>query len=138
MSDLTGSLRRAIAARLRADPGVQATFTDGAPRIVGVPETNQKPPYITMGPALVDPVLAEGFDLSEIDYPVHVWSLTSPAGPAEAEEIAGAIRQALVAPLELDTGRALVAIPGRTTYLIDPSDGRTIHAVVSTRFTTNR
>ena len=136
MSDLTGPLKRAIATTLRADGAVIAAFGANSIRIVDIPTPNEVPPYLTLGPGQVLPIFAEGFDLSEAEYPVHVWSLTSPPSSDEAEAIAPAVRAALAGVTVSAGGRVYAVLPVRTDYLIDPSDGRTVHAVITSRFTT--
>ena len=136
MSDISGPLKTAIATALRGDAGVLAAFGMSPVLIFDIPPVDASPPYITLGPVDLSPIQAEGFDLSEIDYPVHVWSLTSPPSLDEAAAISAAI-QAVLPDVTVTTGGVVCAIePRRVTYLIDPSDGRTVHAVLTFRFTT--
>ena len=137
MSDITAALKRAIATALRADADIIAAFGANGVRIVDIPEANELPPFLACGPpSAVLPVFAEGFDLSEIDYPVHIWSLTAPPSTSEAEVFAVAVRAVLLTVEVSVGGRTYAVVPVRTEYLIDPSDGRTVHAVVTSRFTT--
>lgn len=137
MSDIARALKRTIAPVLRADAGVIAAFGANPVRIVDLPEVNEPPPFLVLGPpSSILPIPAEGFDLSEIDYPVHFWSLTSPPSRDEAEAMAPAVRAALLSVVVSIGGKTYAVAPVRTEYLVDPSDGRTVHAIVTVRFTT--
>ena len=136
MSDISAALQAAVAQALRADAGVITAFGMNPVRILDIPEVNAVPPYLTLGPAEVSPLAAEGFDLSETAYPVHVWSLTSPPSFGEAQALSAAVRAVLPAVRVAAGGRVYAAAHERTAYLVDPADGRTVHAVVTVRFTT--
>lgn len=136
MSDLNGPLLAATALALRADAGVAAAFGAAPMAIYDMAPPNAAPPYLVVGPGVVAPIQAEGFDLSTMDYPVHVWSRPDPPAMDEAYALANAVRQAMLG-VSISTGaRVYAALPVRTTPLIDPSDERTVHVVVMTRFTT--
>ena len=136
MSDISAALQSAIATALRASPDVMAAFGVWPIQIFDIPPINAKPPYLTIGPAAVSELPADGFDLSEMDFPVHVWSLTSPPGHAEAQGFAAAVRSVLPG-VEVTAGGLVYAVTlQRTTYLTDPSDGRTAHAIIACSFTT--
>ena len=136
MSDITGALRDAASSALRADQGVAAAFGTATVKIYTVPPPNAVEPYLVTGLGSVQPILAEGFDLSEVDFPVHVWSRPEPPSFDEAEAIAPAVRACMLGVEVSVGGRVYAAVPVRTEYLIDPSDNRTVHAVIITRFTT--
>ena len=136
MSDLNAPLRSAAAAALRMDIGVIAAFGANPMQIFGIAPDNATEPYLVLGPAPVAPLQAEGFDLSEMDYPVHVWSRPDPPSFDEADAISSAVRAVMIAVRVSAGGRVYDALPVRTVTLVDPSDNRTVHAIVTTRFTT--
>ena len=136
MSDITGALQPASATALRADAGVIAAFGANPVKIYDIAPDNAVEPYLVLGPAQVSPIQAEGFDLSETDYPVHVWSRTNPPGFAESQAIAAAVRVCMLGVRVSTGGRVYDALPLRTVQLLDPGDNRTVHVIVTTRFTT--
>ena len=136
MSDISGPLQTAAAAALRADAGVISAFGPNPVQIFDIVPDNAVEPYLALGLAQVLPIQAEGFDLSETDYPVHVWSRPSPPGLAEAQAIAAAVRSCMLGARVAAGGLVYDALPVRTVALVDPSDNRTVHVIVTTRFTT--
>lgn len=142
MSDPTGEIRTAVLAALKANAGVASAFGANKKRIynwspVSAARQVIAPPYIIVQTANVAPYLAECLDGAETEITVDIWSLTDPPGTAEAEVFAPVVQAALLAIDALPNHKITAAEPVRITYLIDPSDNSTAHAVVVVRFSTD-
>lgn len=104
-----------------------------------LPPVNSIAPYIFLGGFFVDDDSAECLSATQVNLSIDVWSLTSPPGFTEAETIAKAVKAALQR-MEEDVGNSpefsisgfrVVAVQAQgTDYLTDPSDGKTVHAVI--------
>lgn len=147
MSDPSGPLRLALEPWLRADAGVIAAFAGKPVKVFNkLPPIDAKAPYLFIAGFFVLPELADCMDNAEVDVQVDVWSLTNPPGFAEAERLAPAVVSAMQdtedtgqSPAFSVTGwRVVSALPVSTTYLTDPSDGKTVHAVTLTRLSLDR
>ena len=136
MSDIRGPLQAAAAVALRGDAGVMLAFGANPIQIFDLVPVDAVEPYLSLGPASVLPLQAEGFALSEIDFPVHVWSRPDPPGRGEAQAIAAAVAAVMPTVQVAWGGRVYYALPVRTEEAGDPSDPRVVHATVTTRFTT--
>lgn len=139
MSDPAGVLREALYDYLIADAEVIASFGAADVKIYKtLPPVNAHSPYIFIAGLFVRDDIAECIDAAEVDLQIDVWSLTDPPGFTEAEAVAKAVKASL-AGLE-DTGdspgltlaghRIVWVQPTSTNYLTDPSDGKTVHAVI--------
>ena len=137
MSDLNAELTQAVATALRADPATLVAFGRNPILVFDIVPANTSEPYIQLPGGAVEPIEAEGFDLSTIVYPVHVWS--RPAAPSfdEARAIAKAARAVLLG-IQAASGGVVYAVGKVETQapLVDPSDNRTVHLVVTAEFTT--
>lgn len=140
MSDPAGVLRPALADWLRADTGIIAAFGANAVRVYEqLPPTNAHKPYIFLAGFDIEDDTAECLDAVQVVLQLDVWSLTTPPGFAEAEAIAAAVKAALLL-MDADAGHSpeftiagfrVVAVQANATrYLTDPSDGKTVHAVI--------
>lgn len=136
MIDVGGLLAEAIATTLRTDAGVAAAFSPAPVQIFEIVPENSVEPYLELPPGDELPILAEGFDLSEIEVAVHVWSRTDPPGFAEARAIATAIETALPGVQLAAGGRLYAVTPAGRTPLRDINDPRVVHLIVKARFTT--
>lgn len=142
MSDPASQLRPALATWLRNDTEVRAAFGASTVQVFAkLPPVNAQSPYIFIAGLFVLDDLAECIDAAEVDVQIDVWSLTVPPGFAEAETIAAAVKASL-ARLEdngnspaftLASFRVVSSQAISTTYLTDPSDGKTVHAVIAAR-----
>jgi hypothetical protein len=142
LPDLAGDLREALEPYLRADTGVIAAFAGKAIKIFKtLPPVNATPPYGFIAGLLVREDRAECVTAFEVDLQLDVWSLTSPPGFAEAQAIGAAFVEAVRAmedvgdsPPAFDlAGWRIVGVGDITaTYLTDPSDGKTVHGIVTT------
>jgi hypothetical protein len=139
LSDPAGELREALEPWLRGDSGIIAAFQSRPVKIfTTLPPVNEAPPYIFIAGIDVVDALADCFDGAEIDLQVDVWSRTSPPGFTEAERISPAVKAAISAledgaespAFALANFRVVSSQPISTTYLTDPSDGETVHAVI--------
>jgi hypothetical protein len=87
--------------------------------------------------AFVSDDTADCYDAALVDLQTDVWSRSK----LEARRIAKAVKAAIVrcedtgdSPAFAIAGQRVVAVePVSTTYLPDPSDGKTIHAVIAHR-----
>lgn len=134
-----GELRAALEPWLRNYAAVVAAFDAKPVRVFGqLPAVNVPSPYLVIAGLSVrlDPV--ECLDSCEADLQLDAWSLTDPPGFAEAEALADAAVEALQAIL--GDGSPGFVIPGfrvvavyniETQFLTDPSDGKTVHGVIS-------
>ncbi len=138
MSDPAAVLRPALKDWYRTDAGVIAAFGVKAVKVFSqLPPINEKPPYVLIPGLLIEDDSADCLDAVQVPLDIDVWSLTSPPGFAEAELIAAAVRASTArladtnSPAFTIAGFRVVAVQaGRTQYLTDPSDGKTVHAVV--------
>lgn len=139
MSNPAAVLRPALEAWLRSDAGVIASFGSKPVKVYKtLPPVNAVAPYIFLAGFSVLDDISECLDATEVDLQVDVWSLTNPPGFAEAETIAEAVKAALLtiedgasSPAFTISGfRVVSAQPISTDYLTDPSDGKTVHAVI--------
>lgn len=140
MSDPASVLRPALRDWLATDTAVIGAFGSKTVKVFErLPPVNAGSPYIFLAGFLVDDDAAECLDAVQVELQVDVWSLTTPPGFAEAEAIAKAVAASLLR-LEADVGNSpqfsiaghrVVAVQlGSTQYLTDPSDGKTVHAVI--------
>lgn len=136
MSDISAALQLAIATSLRGDAAVMAAFATAPVKIYDVVPDNAPEPYLQIDLSEVLPIAAEGFNLSESEASVHIWSRPAQPGLGEAQAMAPAVAAVLAQVSVPAGGRVYAALPVRTSYLRDPSDPRLIHAVVTFRFTT--
>jgi hypothetical protein len=141
MSDPASVLRPALATWLRTDTEVRAAFGSNTVQVFAkLPPVDARAPYIFLAGLDVEADDAECLDASQVILQIDVWSLTSPPGFTEAETIAKAVQSAL-RRMEEDVGNSpefsisgfrVVAVQyDRTSYLTDPSDGKTVHAIVA-------
>jgi hypothetical protein len=141
MSDPASQLRTAIEAWLRDDTDVIAAFGAKPVKVFKtLPPVNATAPYIFLAGFFVQDEQADCYDAAIVDVQVDVWSLTSPPGFAEAEAIAEAVKASLNrtddgdSPAFILADHRVVAVePVSTQYLTDPSDGKTVHAVIAAR-----
>lgn len=147
MSDPAGELREALEPWIRADTEVRAAFEGKTVKVYKtLPPVNAVPPYVFLAGFFALDDLAECMDNSEVDLQIDVWSLTDPPGFEEAERIAPAVRGSVLRieddgdspAFTLDNFRVVSVQPISTTYLTDPSDGKTVHAVISVRLTVDQ
>lgn len=142
MSDPSGPLQTALIAFLKADAGVQAAMTQPVPKVYDVPPSNAAKPYLTIGDHDLLPDTAEGLEATETDANIHVWSLTTPPGQAEAKAVAAAVQAALCPgdggadppAMAVEGFRLTDAILVRARHMLDPADGKTAHSIVTIRF----
>lgn len=136
MSDPTDVLGPALKAWLETDTEVIAAFAGKPVKVFNeIPPANEPMPYVLLAGLDVSDDLADCLDAAEVNASIDVWSRTL----APARAIAKAVK-ASIARTE-DTGdspafspsgqRVVVAQPLGTIYLTDPSDGRTVHAVIT-------
>lgn len=147
MSDPCGELREALEPWLRGWAGIVAAFGSKRVKVYKtLPPPDATAPYLFIAGLTVLDDSAECMDNAEVEVQLDVWSLTDPPGFTEAEALAAAARDALVATE--DTGdspaftltnfRVVSAQHASTTYLTDPSDGKTVHAVILARLYVDR
>lgn len=142
-ADPCALLRPALKAWIKADTAVIAAFAGKTVKVfAGFPPANTAKPYVVIASLFAAPLIGDCFAGSEVDYQLDVWSLTDPPGSAEAEAIAPAVAVAAVAMADPDSpafgiaGWAVKAVqPISTSYLTDPSDGKTAHALIRGRIT---
>lgn len=140
MSDPASILRPALAAWLRNDTEVIAAFGVNPLKILSkTSPVNVGYPYVWIAGFDVEDDTAECLDATQVILQIDVWSLTSPPGFAEAEAIAKAVKASLTRmenavgnspELTLSGFRVVAVQHDRTNYLTDPSDGKTVHAVI--------
>lgn len=142
MSDPTDVLNPALKAWIETDAEVIAAFGGKPVKVFDLlPPPNEATPYVFLASAFVLDDEAECYDAAEVDFQVDVWSLTSPPGFAAARRIAKAVKAAIRrtedtgdSPAFTISGHRVVATEVvSTNYLTDPSDGKTVHAVIATR-----
>lgn len=141
MSDPASVLRTALATWLRTDTGIITAFGANMVKVFAkLPPINAGYPYIYIAGFEVDDDSVECLQATQVILQIDVWSLTTPPAYTEAETIAAAIKSALLR-MEADVGNSpaftisgfrVVAVQfDRTSYLTDPSDGKTVHAVIN-------
>lgn len=141
MSDPASVLRPALASWIRTDTEVIAAFGSNTVKVFSrTPPVNAGYPYIWIAGLDIEGDDAECLEASQVILQIDVWSLTSPPGFTEAETIAKAV-QSTLRRMEEDVGNSpefsisgfrVVAVQfDRTSYLTDPSDGKTVHAVIA-------
>lgn len=140
MSDPASILRPALADWLRDDTEIVSAFNGNAVKVFArIPPVNAGYPYIWLAGLDIEDDTAECLDATQAILQIDVWSLTSPPSFTEAETIAAAVKASLTR-MEEDVGNSpefsisgfrVVAVQhDRTQYLTDPSDGKTVHAMV--------
>lgn len=141
MSEPSAELRPALRTWLKADTEVAAAFGVKTVKVFAqLPAPNEGYPYVVLAGFLNEDEAADCYDAVIVNLQVDVWSLTSPPGFAEAETIAKAVKASL-RRIELGSSPAFTLASHRvvavelngTQYLTDPSDGRTVHAVINAR-----
>ena len=131
------AVQAAIKAALRRDVAVIAAFAQAPVKVYDLVPANAVAPYLVVSLPTVSPIEAEGFDLAELEFTVHVWSRPDPPSVAEALALATAV-EAVLDAVQVPAGVTLyAALPVRTVPLIDPSDARTVHVIVTFRFTSS-
>lgn len=139
MSDPIDVLSPALKTWIETDTEVIAAFGGKPVKVFDLlPPTNEATPYVFLASAFVLDGEADCYDAAEVDLQVDVWSLTSPPGFTVARRIAKAVKAAI--KRTEDTGdspaftisghRVVAAAVVSTNYLTDPSDGKTVHAVI--------
>lgn len=135
MSDPTLVLGPGLKAWIETDTEVIAAFGGRPVKVFdATPEANEAMPYVYIARLDPDDVTADCYDAAEIDAQVDVWSRTRPVARAIAE----AVKASLVrcedtgdSPAFTLAGHRVVGVlPISTQYLTDPSDGKTVHAVI--------
>lgn len=129
MSDPSYALQAAVIPRLKGNSGVSALV---AARIYDEVPTAASFPYITVRGGQVTGDDNECADVSEVFFQIHAWAIPPGAG-SSVKKIAGAIRDAMKAPLTLAGFDVQVQEYQQTQWLDDP-DGLTRHAMVEFRF----
>ncbi len=147
MSDPAGEIRAALEPWLRGWTSIRQAFGSKTVKVYKtLPPPDATAPYLFIAGMTTLDDSAECLDSAEVEVQVDVWSLTSPPGFTEAEAIAAAARDAIVATevtgdspaFTLTNFRVVAAQHVSTTYLTDPSDGKTVHAVILTRLYVDR
>lgn len=140
MADPSAVLRAALRSYLKNESGIGSAFGSSTVKVFAkLPPANEPMPYLFIQPFFVADDLAECMDNAEVDVSIDVWSLTDPPGLTQAETIAAAVKAALHSldgdspRMPLAGWRCVAALTVNTQYLTDPSDGKTVHAVILTR-----
>jgi hypothetical protein len=140
MADPSPVLRPALRSYLKNETGIATAFGSATVKVFDkLPPPNTGMPYLFMAGFFVLDELADCIDAAEVDVQIDVWSLTDPPGFIQAETIAKAVKAALYAldgdspRMPLAGWRAVSVETVSTQYLTDPSDGKTVHAVILTR-----
>jgi hypothetical protein len=141
LTDLAGDLREGLEPYLRGDTGVIAAFAGKAIKIFRtLPPVNAVSPYGFIAGLLVREDRAECLTAFEVDVQLDVWSLTSPPGFSEAQAVGSAFVAALRAMEDIGESPPAFSLAGwrivtvgeiSANYLTDPSDGKTVHGVVT-------
>jgi hypothetical protein len=141
VSEPSAELRPALRTWLKADTEVAAAFGAKTVKVFAqLPAPNEGYPYVVIAGFFNEDEAADCYDAVIVNLQVDVWSLTSPPGFSEAETIAKAVKASL-RRIELGSSPAFTLASHRvvavelngTQYLTDPSDGRTVHAVINAR-----
>jgi hypothetical protein len=141
VSEPSAELRPALRTWLKADTEVVAAFGAKTVKVFAqLPAPNEGYPYVVLAGFFNEDEAADCYDAVIVNLQVDVWSLTSPPGFSEAETIAKAVKASLrrielgSSPAFTLTSHRVVAVElNGTQYLTDPSDGRTVHAVINAR-----
>jgi hypothetical protein len=142
MSDPSAPLREGLKTWIRADTEVVAAFGSSQVKVFAtLPTVNTAPPYVFIDGFFVEDDAADCYDGAIVDGNFHVWSLTTPPGFAQAETIAKAVKASIKrtedtgdSPAFTLSGYRVTAVElVSTQYLTDPSDGKTVHAVIAAR-----
>lgn len=128
MSDIALPVQEIVTAALKGDAPLKGMFKANLVRLYDVPPTNAPSPYLTVGEDSITELEGEGLDLSEIEATVHVWSLTSPPGKAEAKRLGGRVKDVLLALADGPVIRTTWRVAER--YFMD-ADGVTCHGVIT-------
>jgi hypothetical protein len=138
MSDPTDVLMPELRLWLKADTEVIAAFQDKPLKVFDdTPIANEPYPYVYLSGVTVEDARGDCYDAAEPDLQIDVWSRSRP----EARRIAKAVKASLLrcadtgdSPAFTISGHRVVAVePISTQYLTDPSDGKTVHAVIAAR-----
>lgn len=129
MSDPAYALQAAIVPRLKNNSGVAALVGD---RVYDEIPANKEAPYINIAGGLMNGDDIECADITEVYFQIHAWAQPPSAGPT-VKKIAGAIRDAMKAPITLNGFIVEVQEYQQTQWLDDP-DGKTKHAMLEWRF----
>lgn len=131
-ADIASAVQRGLYARLTADAGVVALV---AGRVFDRVPARAPFPFVTIADAQV---IEDGTDCregSELFVDLHVWS--DAVGHVEVKKIAGAMRRALQADLDLGATHALVDLSIRAFQIVSPGDEDTLgHGVLTIRLLT--
>jgi hypothetical protein len=133
--DIAAPLQAAIKATLLASPAMIAVMPAGKVRVFDVLPRNVVPPYIIIGADDIAPIRADGFELSEAECTIQIWSLTDPPGLAQAKAIGAALSDTLLSLPSTDGCRIYASDFRSARYLTDPGDNLTAHGIVTLRFT---
>jgi hypothetical protein len=129
MPAAAAALRAVLFAALKNDPPLASLL--GGPRIYDEPPREAAFPYVTLGEATVSDRSTATEGGHEHALTLHVWSRHG--GHREAQEIAGAVLEALAdAPLAPD-GHRLANLRFVTADVRREPDGRTYHGLVRLR-----
>lgn len=138
MSDPTDVLGPGLVTWIKGDTEVIAAFAGKAVKVFDeIPPTNEPYPYVFLAGMDPEDDAADCYDAAIVDLQADVWSRTK----TEARRIAKAVKAAIKrcedtgdSPAFTISGHRLVAVaPISTRYLTDPSDGKTVHAVIAAR-----
>jgi hypothetical protein len=129
MSDPSYLLQAAIVPRLKQAPALAALVGGGVYDEVpaGAPF-----PYVTVGGGQVIGDDIDCADISEVFFQIHAWA-RPPSARAIVKKIAGAVCDAMKAPITLTGFDVQIQDYQQTQWLDDP-DGLTQHAMVVFRF----
>ena len=135
MSDPVDVLGPGLKAWLEADAEVIAAFASKAVKVFDeIPPADEHYPYVFLAGLDPDDATADCYDAAEVNVQADVWARSRTV----ARRIAKAVKASIVrcedtgdSPAFTLAGQRVVAVqPLSTQYLNDPSDGRTIHAVI--------
>lgn len=142
MSDPSSELRPALRTWIKADTEVVAAFGAREVKVFAfIPKPNTASPYVVISGFFNEDEEADCYGAVIANVQVDVWSLTTPAGFAEAEGIVEAVKASLKrtedtgdSPAFTLSNHRVVAVElVSTQYLVDPADGLTVHAVITAR-----
>lgn len=128
--DPFAELAAQLLAALKEDTGLAAAFPSGKAKVFDLPPSNQQMPYVCFDDAHIESQAGQGFDGSEANLSLHVWSRPAAPGMQEARTLAAAAVDAVVnAGLIMDNFRMVQARWVDSRPLLQP-DGQTVHIVV--------
>jgi hypothetical protein len=142
MSEPSAELRPALRTWLKADTEVVASFGAKDVKVfAALPQPNTSAPYISISGFSNEDEEADCYGAVVANVQMDIWSLTSPPGFTEAETIAEAVKASLKRmedtgdspAFTLSSHRVVAVQLVSTLYLTEPSDGRTVHAVIQAR-----